>query len=278
MKRFTISLISIILSSFFLICFSACGDTSKQKTVNGKTAEQVYEQIVGSISSANNNFSFTIDYTAKETLSSQDNTPLTQRKLTTTLNRDNDNYVYTTILDMSSLAMSGTDLYTKKTNTFFNQTLYRLTEQTFNNQPFTSKVKGTYSYAHSLLILGKDDSEFNSPIYAFTKNQLKDAMFNNAESELYFELLIKGDNAKAFVRNILLNTNVTNSNYSCSEISYKFYVDTDANFERIAVAFIVETTTNSSNYKYQYNGTITLFDVGTTSVSAPTDADSYANN
>lgn len=278
MKKFTLSLVFIILCSCLLVCFNGCSDNSKLETINGKTASQVYQQITTSIEQAKN-YSYTIDYTINESLVSQNNASLSERKFTTTLQKNNDDYVYTTVLDISSISPKKTILYTKKVNTFFNGWLYRKTEQIFNDQPFTSKVKdGTYSFAHSLVKLGKDESAFVNPIPSFTRAELKDILFNSSDSKIFFELFINGDTAKEQVKDLLLNTNVATSNYDCNSICYKFYVDQDGNFVDMLVSFTAKATTNNIDYSYNYHGVVTLFDIGNTSVSAPVDADSYSAN
>lgn len=277
MKKITLTLISIILCSFLFATFNACGLTG-QKTLNDKTSKQVYNQVVSMVNNAKNDFSYNVDYTIKETLLSSNAAPVNERKLNTSLQKNQNNYVYTTYFYMPSFAVDNTTLTIKQTYTFFDQVLYRVYESSLNGNQVVNKTKGDYSYALSLVLLGKLEKDFLNPLYDFSGYNFDKVYFNKIEDEFCFELKLKDKEIKDFTKDIVLASNVSTSEYSCEQVSYKFFVDQNASFIRAEIAFTIATSLNGSNYEYKYKGVITFSDIGETSISAPTDPDSYISN
>ncbi len=278
MKKFFSILILIILSTCLLLNFNACGEESGQETLNGKTTRQVYSRIVSSVNQAKNNLSYTIDFTASEIVLSAGNAVASQRRFITSAKKDQNNYVYYTQYDLNAISSSGVSMVIKKTYTFIDQTLYCLYDSSLNGQNTVNKTKGSYSYPLSLIYFGKTDSDLINPLYDFSKYDFSKIHFNTQEEQTYFELSIVGQEAKDFAKNILLDTGVSTTNYNCDKVSYIFNVDSEGNLQHVLITFSVTTTQNQHDYRYDYSGTITFSDFGTTVVSTPTDAEDYVQS
>ena len=254
-------------------------------TLNGKTAEQIYAEIVALTSQ--DNFSYNTKYTINCTTTIPQIGPYTSR-----------------LWHEVSVKKAGNDIYREVANTdqkgtFLEKEGRHLTENTFVNGEnyfykarvlntenkheinVKARTKTEMTYEQLLESMGITESELLNPFYDFKTEDFNGVKFysnkNNSE-DVYFILTLKGAPAKEFARVLLCKTLdgevfPDNSN----DVTYTVLLTKDGKFEKVEVSFRTQISDQRITSIFNSKGEISLFDIGSTTVSIPANADKFNN-
>lgn len=293
-KKFFALLLTLILT---LTCgLIACKENNDDDTptagyriVNdykGKTAEQIYAEAF-SISNQKN-FSYSVKYQITRTISlAGQGTSTHYMWLTKSLKKADSNIHFEQINNLGRLYTGVTEYEDQgkfvKNSTLLNGTRYDYSATLYTqgdiqqtHAPKREKTQSTYE--QFVENLGATESSLLNPLYGFTTENFKDVKIyvNKLDAnDVYFTLSINGDKSKEFTKALLAEALMRDATpTSNTEVTYFIMLTEDGKFEKAKVSFKIQEG-SSPAIIYSYSGEISFSDVGSTTVSAPEDANDY---
>ena len=295
MKKFGKLLLSAVCILSVLTC-AACvkagGDPApegyeKTQALNGKTTEQTYTEIMSKIQTNSTNFTSNINYNVDCLIKTSDVSVSMQMAMQVTDKVDGANLYERSYIDMGELM--GEDLGSMTTSVWYIETTTEsgTTGTAYLNDNGT-KMKYSATWAQICQLAEMDSEDIFNPIYDFSNVSFDNISFyvdKNTQDETeyapYFELMIGGNEAEAFVNKQLNNVGnvLEDASMSFSKIRYKFILNNQGAFDHAEVDYTTTMTAMvegvKCTYEYTFDGEIYLTNLGTTNVTAPSDAKTY---
>lgn len=261
----------------------ACGDKggdggektpegyTKVENLNGKTAEQIYTDIMTVINDCKGNFTCTTTYDATCNVMGMD----VVMDIEVIDKIDGANLYEYSYVDTGDLGE------TRKLQVWYIEeeaedgTISGTAYAKENNGPLMS---ANMTWAEICASAGMDPDKIFSPLYDFTDYSFSDVSFfvdENVEDEVdvpsYFKLVIKGDAAEEFANNTM-KVSLEGAKTKFSNIEYKFVLTEEGTFDHAEIYYTVKMTYQGLTYNYVFDGDIVFSDIGTTVVTAPVTA------
>ena len=262
---------------------------NSQETLGGKTAEEIYNDIISVIDNYSN-YTTSIKYDIKVDLASIEapsyKLPIEMNlKMYDVFKINGEEFEETTEIDygkMDMTAMGGPimDLGGKTTLVHLVDGIaYFYSNEVFNGTP--SIIKGKYAATLDSLALelGISKEEIFNPIYDFSNQAFSDVLFNiNTQdgADIYFELIISGNEAEEYQNKFISRMNL-DATGTMSDISYRFNLNADGTLENVEVGFVYKVINNEVGfiYDYFYEGVIEFSNINSTTINPPADANTY---
>lgn len=241
---------------------------AKVEDLNGKTAEQVYNEIVDTMETYKANFTCTTTYDAVCTVMGME-----------------------VIMDIEVIdKIDGANLYeysyvdtgdlgeTRKLQVWYVET--EAEDGSVSGTAYAQENNGrlmsaNLTWAEICVSAGMDPDKIFSPLYDFSGYSFSDVSFfvdENTEDDVdvssYFKLVIKGDAAEEFA-NATMSVAIEGAKVKFSNIEYKFVLTDDGGFDHAEIYYTVDMTYQGYSYEYVFDGDIVFSDIGTTVVTAP---------
>ncbi|MBQ7770007.1 MAG: hypothetical protein IJ373_02345 [Clostridia bacterium] len=279
-KAFKVALGCVCAAS--MMAGVACGDKggngyTTQETLNGKTAEEKYTEIMATIDGQSENFSSLIQYDIHCDVSMDGMNFGMDLELTSTVKMNGDDFYASDFVDAGSL--QGMDLGTKLQNVWYVDGVAYLdmdvTGDIMDSSPI-DESKMTVSMEELCQAAGLEKDNLFNPLYDFSDTAFEDVQFNVGESDSYFEIVMKGDDAAAYAQTVLSKQGLAGQ-LSIPQVNYKFIMDKDGNFDYVKIDFDVNVNSSGVTFKYKYDGKITFSDIGTTVVTAPAGSEDWTD-
>lgn len=293
MKKWTKALLATVCG-VSMFAGVACGDKggesipegyTKAETLNDKTTEQTYTEIMSVINDNKTNFTSTVDYNSTVIVSAQGQSmemPLTIQCVNKV---DGANLYEKDLIDMSQMGVN-----MDMTVWYLETTVDEETTGKAYLQSGNAKYQYTATWAQICETAGMDADDIFNPLYDFSDVSFDDVKFfvdDNTEDEEdvapFFRLILKGDEAEEFANKRLgsMKDTMPDATMKYSDIEYRFVLNDDGAFDHAEIYFTVTMKATIENVKftfeYDMKGTITLTDLGTTVVTAPANADSFTD-
>ncbi|MBO5027829.1 MAG: hypothetical protein IJY63_04410 [Clostridia bacterium] len=254
-------------------CDKGGSSYTTQETLNGKTTEEKYTEIMATIDGQSENFTSLTKFDVHLDMTMQGATMGLDMDMSTTIKMDGDNFIENDYIDGGTFM--GEQFGTMNLNVWYVGGVAYVDgtdSGNFEGQINNTKTKYTATIAQICDIAGLDQDELWNPIYDFSDTAFEDVKFNVGESDSYFEIIMKGEEAANYAEKLVALKGV-NGDISIPQVNYKFMMDTEGNFEYVKIDYEMTMTATvqgqAVTYKYKYDGTITFSDVGTTVVAAP---------
>ncbi len=280
MKKFLSILITLIMSFSALLGLTACdGNPEEIIKLNGKTAEQIYNETLTVIESNKTNFTFDANYDVEAKITVGEESVPFNMKMYMTCAANGTNLYQKTDMDLGTFTipnLGSMEMGTMQAEyTFIDGVCYVHAVSTGEIGAYDTKMKMNFDVNEFLEEIGQTEETMYNPLYDFSEEAFNNIKFVKAENDYYFELVINGQNAEDYVTDMLANMNQTAIGMEYGDISYKFFVTSEGAFDHAEIEFDITITAGGMKYEYSYKGSIKFRDVGTTVVTAPADADAY---
>ncbi len=253
----------------FVGCGGEEGAYTTKETLNGKTTEEKYDEIMATIDGQSENFSSLVQYDIHCTANVQSMTIDMDLQMTSTVKMSGNDFYAFDFVDAGEFM--GMDMGSMSSKVWYvGGTAYlesAATGEMVGSVP-NAKMKCTVTMEKLCQLAGLEEGELFNPIYDFSDTAFEDVKFNVGESDSYFEIVMKGDEASAYAQKLLEKQGMAGS-FNIPQVNYKFMMDKEGNFDYVKVDFDVTASINGDSYKYNYDGKITFSDIGTTTVAAP---------
>ncbi len=280
-KLFNLS-VSILLCLCTVLGLTACGDDGngyeQQLTLNDKTAQQVYAETIEAIESYEDNFTTTVEYDIVVAMDFQGETIEMDMTLDTSFKKNGGDIYEKSFVDMGKMSYNGIEMDLGSINKevyLVNDVAYLHEVTSVLGENSETKRKMNVSLQYLLTYMGKTEDELMNPLYDFTDVSFDNVKFNVGSEDIFFELVLSGEEAQKFTNKLLQDSNVNSTSLTYSEISYKFFVNSEGVFDHAKIDFDVDAVISGMKYKYSYSGIIKFSDIGTTEITAPADAEDY---
>lgn len=245
---------------------------AKVEDLNGKTTEQIYNEIVATMETYKSNFTCTTTYDATCEVMGMN----VLMDITVIDKIDGANLYEYSYVDTGDLGE------TRKMQVWYVEekaedgTITSATAYAQLNNGYINSANMTW--AEICASAGMDPEKIFSPLYDFSGYSFSDVSFfvdENLEDEVdvpsYFKLVIKGDAAEEFA-NATMNVAVEGAKVKFSNIEYKFVLTEEGTFDHAEIYYTVEMKYEGYTYDYVFDGDIVFSDIGTTVVTAPVTA------
>ncbi len=281
LKVFSMALV-LVLSLFAFACNGGEGGDATYTavpTLNGKSTEEVYQGVVTAVESYRNNFTISIDYDISCTITAEGETGTMNMKMTDHAKFNGAEFYEKMFIDMGKITAGDNSMDLGETTievsvvggkAYMNTQMDIMGEQVSNKARFNATLEQIAEYADL------DMDKLINPVYDFSQHSFDDVKFfvnDNDASDVYFEMTIKGDEAKDFASNIGNEFDLEDMN--TGDINYKFYLNGQGQLDHIAIEFTTSMSAMGTSMEYKYVGSIRFSDVGTTVITPPSDADTY---
>lgn len=293
MKKWTKALLATVCG-VSMFAGVACGDKggesipegyTKVETLNDKTTEQTYTEIMSMINENKTNFTSTIDFDSMVTATVQGQTMEIPLKVHCVDKIDGANLYETNHIDMSAMGSMDMSVW------YLETTVEEVTTGTAYLDINGQKTKCDATWGEICATVGLDEAKILNPLYDFSGVSFDDVKFfvdENTEDEEdvapFFRLIMKGDDAEEYAKTMLSNMGVEDlteqvMTIKYSDIEYRFVLTDKGTFDHAEVYYTMTAKMTSEGFKltYEYDmkGTITLTDLGTTVVTAPANPGSF---
>ena len=285
MKKFS-KLLTIVLAitMLFTVCLVGCSEDKPPEsnynqvdTLNDKTTAQIYSDIMNTIDAYENNFTSTVNYDIPCSVSVSGASLTMNLKMYDTFKMAGDNFYEKIFVDAGEIMGESLGTITNEV-WFVNNVAY--IDMRDEITPQTIKAKYSATLQEIAIRAELDMDELLNPVYDFSQSDFDDVVFNinkTDATDIYFEIVMDGAKAQAFAQKVASKNLPTDATLEYGKINYKFIIDETGALDHIDISFKVKMTTPDATYNYTYNGEITFTDIGTTQVSAPTDADAFTD-
>lgn len=279
MKKWTKVLLGALcmVSTLSLVACGGSGESTpegytKVDNLNGKTAEQTYNDIMTVINDCKSNFTCTTTYDA--TCEVMGMNVLMDIEIIDKIDGANlYEYSYVDTGDLGETRKLQVWYIEEKAEdgTIASATAYAKE----NNGNLMTANK---TWAEICESAGMDPDKIFSPLYDFSGYSFSDVSFyvdENLEDELdvpsYFKLVIKGDAAEEFA-NKNMQIALEGAKTKFSNIEYRFVLTEEGTFDHAEIYYTIKMTYEGITYNYVFDGDIVFSDIGTTVVTAPVTA------
>ena len=241
---------------------------AKVEDLNGKTPEQIYNEIVATMETYKGNFTCSTTYDATCTVMGME----VEMDIEIIDKIDGANlYEYSYV--------NAGDLGERRTM----QVWYVETEAedgTIDGMAYAQLNSGNIMSANLTWeeiceSANMDPDKIFSPLYDFSGYSFSDVSFfvdEDATDDVsvapYFQLIIKGDAAEEFA-NATMNITAEGATVKFSSIEYKFVLAADGSFDHAEIFYTVDMNYQGYTYEYVFDGDIVFSDIGSTVVVAP---------
>ena len=283
-KLFTLAFALLCLTTF---CFAGCGNKPAPSThnfvedLNGKTVAQVYDDIIATVDSYGSNLTATINYNipCKITAKANGQSETVNYSITTTsVLKRNGNSFHEKVFMQQNGVEGIIPSQTKLTESYFVDNVAYINQNGSKN-----KLAGSLDQFAQYLKLDMDT--VMNPIYDFSDtafNDIKFAINKTNDSDIYFEVVLDGEEAEEFANKLAIGTNpTTGATLKLSKIKYRFIITKEGVLDHIDIDYKITMNMAVSGVstvsELTFDGDITFTDVGTTTISAPEDADTYSD-
>ena len=281
LSKFLALLVALVTVFTFGLVGCSEEEVAKYKEIaelDGKSTQVVYTQIMETVEELNDNFTATVDYQIPCKVSASGySTTLNMRSKSIFKMSEGNWYEYTYLntgdIDTGAETIPGEVIVAE--TYLVDGTVY------LNSDGVKYKYGATIEQLAQFL--EKDVEELWNPIYDFSDTAFEDVKFSvnkKDSSDIYFEIKLKGEDASAFaLENLESLEEYLDFDISFGDISYKFIITELGELKNIEVSYKVNIKMNmdgmSMKMEYKFNGDISFSDIGTTTISAPADADDY---
>ena len=276
MKKFAKVLLGTVCAVSMLSC-AACGGGGGEKVpdgykkvddLNGKTAEQTYNDIMAVIESTKGNFTSTMTYDATCSVAGMD----IAMAIKVIDKIDGANLYEYSYVDTGDMGVKQTLQVWYIEEALEDGSLKATAYAKKDNSPIQS---ANMTWAEICASAGMDPDKIFSPIYDFTGYSFSDVSFyvdedleDDVDVAPYFKLVIKGDKAEEFA-NKTMQVALEGAKTTFSNIEYKFVLTDAGEFDHAEIYYTVKMKYEGMEYKYVFDGDIVFSDIGTTVVTAP---------
>ncbi|MBQ9113499.1 MAG: hypothetical protein IJY05_01095 [Clostridia bacterium] len=279
MKKWTKVLLGALctVSTLSMVACGGGGESipegyAKVDNLNGKTAEQTYNDIMTVINDCKGNFTCTTTYDATCNVMGMD--ILMDIEVIDKINGANlYEYSYVDTGDLGETRKMQVWYIEEKAE---DGTITSATAYAQLNNGYINSANMTW--AEICASADVDPEKIFSPLYDFTGYSFSDVSFfvdENLEDETdvpsYFKLVIKGDEAEEFA-NATMKVALEGAKTKFSNIEYKFVLTDEGTFDHAEIYYTVKMTYEGLTYNYVFDGDIVFSDIGTTVVTAPVTA------
>lgn len=263
----------------------ACGDEGSsyttQETLNGKTTQEKYTEIMATIDGYSENFTSVTQYDIHLDMTMEGITAGLDMDMTSTIKMAGEDFEETDYIDGGTFMNS--PFGTMEMNVWYVDGVAYVDGTDSGNFDGTipaTKVKYTATIAQICEIAGLDQDTLWNPIYDFADVAFEEVQFKVGTDDAYFELVMTGEEAAEYAeKNIALQG--IDGTITIPKINYKFMMDTEGVFQYAKIDYEMTMVANvdgmNVTYKYRYDGKITFSDIGTTTVAAPTGGETWTD-
>lgn len=281
-----IKLMSLLCALLMIVSFGLVGcknskddddepSYKKKDTLNGMTVEEVYNDIMDTIDTYQDNFTSVTNYKIKCKTNVGGQSLTMNMTMTDTFSMQDGNFYEKTFIDAGEIM--GEDLGEITNEVWYvGDTAYLNQIDTVNGNNQKMRYNSSWEYLLEFLDL-EQESIFN-PIYDFSNTAFDEVKFyiNSEDSDdVYFDIILDGEEASNFAMKLFEKQNNGASNFEIDEIQYRFILNEDGELDHIEIDFVADVEADSMTMKYTYDGTIEFSNIGTTEVTAPADANDY---
>ena len=254
---------------------------TQQETLNGKTTQEKYEEIMDTIDTYSANFTSNTQFDIGVTMKMQGMKAKLNMEMKSTVKMDGENFEEVDFIDAGELM--GEALGTMEMKAWYVDGVAYLDgtdSGSLEGSISQTKVKYTATIAEICEIAGLDEDSLWNPIYDFSGAAFEDVQFSVGKKDSYFTLTMTGDEAAAYAEKYVALQGVS-GDITIPKINYKFVLDAEGNFQYAKINYEMTMVANVGGeqvtYSYKYNGKITFSDIGTTTVSAPAGSETWTD-
>ena len=276
MKKFAKVLLGTVCAVSMLSC-AACGGGGGEKVpdgytkvddLNGKTAEQTYNDIMAVIESTKGNFTSTMTYDATCSVAGMD----IAMAIKVIDKIDGANLYEYSYVDTGDMGVKQTLQVWYIEEALEDGSLKATAYAKKDNSQIMS---ANMTWAEICASLNLPSDRIFNPIYDFSGYSFSDVSFyvdedSDDETDLlsYFTLFIKGEAAVEFVKT-KMDFNVEGAKITASDIEYSFVLTDKGELDHIEIYCTVNMKYQGIAFEYVFDGDIVFSDIGTTVVTAP---------
>jgi hypothetical protein len=294
MKKF-LSILLACISCVAILFTVACDNTNPPATPEGyttvdtyneKSTEQIYTDIIAYVAENNTNFTTNVDYDIDATIEMMGTKIPVQIYLDEIVSISGDSYYNKATMTSVCEDFPGIipDMWAE---------VWHVNDVAYINNPKNQgaqKIKVDITWDNLCTRLGIDNDKVFNPVHDFSDVSFENVKFyvdKNVEDtkdvDPYFELQIKGDKAQEFSQDRAdqMAGTINDAKVTVSTIKYKFYLTENGGLDYIGINYKMNITGKVQGvdvkYTYDFDGEMKFSNVGSTVVSAPSDASSYVD-